>query len=167
MKEIYLAGGCFWGLQKYFDVVTGVVSTEAGYANGKTQNPTYREVCSGSGHAEAVRVQYDESKISLVFLLELFYEAIDPLAINRQGGDIGIQYRSGIYYIDSNDQPVIKASLHELQKKYREPIAIEVAPLWHYTAAEEQHQAYLDKNPGGYCHIGQDKIQKAKGAQPS
>ncbi len=164
-KEIYLAGGCFWGTEKYLDNITGVLYTEVGYANGSTKNPTYEELCnSNTGHAEAVKVEYDDNKISLTYLLDLYYDVINPVSINRQGGDIGSQYRTGIYYTEDSDETVILASIFELQKKYNEKIAIEVKPLINYNKAEEYHQKYLDKNPNGYCHIGADKFEKAKRA---
>jgi len=160
-----LAGGCFWGLEEYLKSIRGVASTKVGYANGKTENPTYQEVCyNGTGHAEAVKIIFDEKVLPLDFLLELFYEAIDPTTLNRQGGDTGTQYRTGIYYTDLNDLPVIKHSLENLQKKYNEPIAIEALPLSNFYDAEEYHQKYLDKNPSGYCHIGKDKFKKAASA---
>jgi len=162
MAEIYLAGGCFWGLEKYIASIHGVESTEVGYANGKTDNPTYKEVCyNNTGHAETVRVVYDPGVIPLEFLLELFYEAIDPVSVNRQGPDVGVQYRSGIYYVDENDLPVIQTSLTKLQKRFDKPVTVELMPLKNYSRAEEYHQKYLDKNPGGYCHIGDEKFIKA------
>ena len=164
-KEIYLAGGCFWGTEKYLGNIPGILSTEVGYANGNTENPTYEQVCYHStGHAEAVKVEYDDSVIGLPFILQLYYDVINPVSINRQGGDVGSQYRTGIYYVDEKDEPVIRASIDELQKKYKEKIAIEVMPLKQYSRAEEYHQKYLDKNPGGYCHIGTDKFEKAEKA---
>ncbi len=164
-KEIYLAGGCFWGTEKYLGNIPGILSTEVGYANGNTENPTYEQVCYHStGHAEAVKVEYDDSVIGLPFILQLYYDVINPVSINRQGGDVGSQYRTGIYYVDEKDEPVIGASIDELQKKYKEKIAIEVMPLKQYSRAEEYHQKYLDKNPGGYCHIGTDKFEKAEKA---
>lgn len=167
-KEIYLAAGCFWGAQKYFDLIAGVLATDVGYANGNTENPTYEEVCrNNTGHAETIHIFYDSSVLPLSFLLNLFYDVIDPTAVNRQGGDIGTQYRTGIYYTDSSDLPIIQKSIEKLSKKYKQPIAIEVAPLNNYFSAEEYHQNYLDKNPGGYCHIGADKFQKAAQAKPS
>ena len=166
LKEIYLAGGCFWGIEKYLSVIKGVVSTETGYANGSTSNPSYEEVCrKGTGHAETVRVLYRPDEVSLKFLLKLFYDVIDPLAKNRQGNDIGTQYRTGIYYKDLQDREVIEDSLAELQKNYKQPIAVELEPLQNYCTAEEYHQKYLDKNPGGYCHIGKDSFEKAKQAR--
>ncbi len=162
-KELYLAGGCFWGTQKYLDHVRGVESTQVGYANGNTQNPTYQEVCSkNTGHAETVKVEYEDSIVSLHFLLEMYYDVIDPTSINRQGGDTGSQYRTGIYYVDPKDESIIKHSIMDLQKNYDEKIAIEVKPLTQYFIAEEYHQKYLDKNPGGYCHIRPDKFLKAE-----
>lgn len=159
--EIYLAGGCFWGSQKYLSLINGVVLTEVGYANGKINNPTYEEVCSGSGHAEVVKVTYDENIISLSFLLDLFYESINPVSVNRQGGDTGIQYRTGIYYENENDLPIINKSIQNLQNRFDKLIAIEVKPLENYYKAEEYHQKYLDKNPLGYCHIGEKTFEKA------
>lgn len=165
MSEIYLAGGCFWGTEKYIASIHGVLSTEVGYANGKTLNPTYEEVCTNNtGHAETVHVVYDPGIVSLEFLLELYYEAIDPTSYNRQGGDFGIQYRTGIYYVDDKDLPVIESSISKLQKRIDKPIAIEVKRLENFSPAEEYHQKYLDKNPAGYCHIGRSKIEKAANA---
>lgn len=162
MSEIYLAGGCFWGSEKYFASIRGVLSTEVGYANGRTENPTYEEVCRhNTGHAEAVRVVYDANALTLAFLLQLYYESIDPVSVNRQGGDRGTQYRTGIYYVDTQDLPVIEASIARLQARYAQPIAIEVAPLQNFYPAEEYHQNYLDKNPGGYCHISPAKFERA------
>lgn len=164
-KEIYLAGGCFWGTEKYLENIPGILTTEVGYANGNTDNPTYEEVCyNNTGHAETVKVEYDDDRIGLIYILELYYDVINPVSINRQGGDVGSQYRTGIYYVDDRDEAVIQGSIDELQKKYKEKIAIEVKPLINYYKAEEYHQKYLDKNPDGYCHIGADKFEKAKKA---
>lgn len=162
LSEIYLAGGCFWGTEKYLSSIQGVLSTQVGYANGETENPTYEEVCyRNTGHAEAVRVVYDAKILPLAFLLTLYYDAIDPVSVNRQGGDHGTQYRTGIYYIDDRDLPVIERSIAQLQVRYDQPIAIEVAPLRNFSLAEAYHQKYLDKNPGGYCHISTAKFEKA------
>ncbi|HNX14942.1 MAG TPA: peptide-methionine (R)-S-oxide reductase MsrB [Oscillospiraceae bacterium] len=162
MAEIYLAGGCFWGMEKYIASVRGVQATEVGYANGKTTNPTYQEVCyNDTGHAETVKVVYDPKIVSLGFLLELYYSAIDPTSVNRQGNDVGTQYRTGIYYIDEADFQVIKQSILKLQKRLEKPVAIEVKPLENFYFAEDNHQKYLDKNPGGYCHIKPEKFEKA------
>ncbi len=166
VSEIYLAGGCFWGSEKYLASLPGVAATQVGYANGNTQNPTYEQVChENTGHAETVRVQYDPAILPLDFLLELYYESVDPLSHNRQGNDVGAQYRTGIYYVDPADLPIIERSLANLQARYKKRIAIEATPLLNFTPAEAYHQKYLDKNPGGYCHIGPDKIQKAAQAR--
>lgn len=153
-REIFLAGGCFWGLERYVSLLPGVLETEAGYANGSTPSPSYEDVCSGeTGHAETVRVCYDDGRIGLPFLLERFYDAIDPTSLNRQGSDIGEQYRSGIYYADGSDREIIETSLRDLQKRQVKPVAVECKPLENFWPAEEYHQKYLEKNPGGYCHI--------------
>lgn len=163
-KEIFLAGGCFWGTEKYLSLVKGVVSTDVGYANGNTENPSYEQVChSNTGHAETVRVKFDPKDISLEKILTLYYDVINPTTVNRQGNDIGAQYRTGIYYTDHEDRERIEQSILELQKEYDKPIAIEVKPLENYYLAEEYHQKYLDKNPEGYCHIGNDKFEKVQG----
>ena len=154
MKEVYLAGGCFWGLQAFFDLRNGVIETIAGYANGNTKNPAYEQVCTNkTGYAETVFIKYDESKITLNKILEDFWKVIDPTLLNRQGGDIGTQYRTGIYYKDEKDLDIIRDSLENEQKKYRKPIVTEVEKLKNFYKAEEYHQKYLKKNPNGYCHI--------------
>jgi peptide methionine sulfoxide reductase msrA/msrB len=165
MAEIYLAGGCFWGMEKYIASVRGVLATEVGYANGKTERPTYEDVCrKNTGHAETVRVEYDPAALALDFLLALYFDAIDPTSLNRQGGDEGTQYRTGIYYTDGADRPAIERAVADLQKRYDRPVVIEVAPLANFYPAEEYHQKYLDKNPGGYCHIPQAKFAEAAAA---
>lgn len=161
-KEIVLAGGCFWGTEKYLETITGVLETEVGYANGAKPLVTYEEVCRGSGHAEAVRVWYDEEVLSLEQLLKEFYFSIDPTSLGRQGMDIGIQYRTGIYFTEKQQEEIAKESIKELQKKYDAPIVVEVLPLKQYCPAEEYHQKYLTKNPNGYCHINFKKIAKEK-----
>ncbi|MGI6239197.1 MAG: peptide-methionine (R)-S-oxide reductase MsrB [Christensenellales bacterium] len=166
MNEIYLAGGCFWGTQKYLSLVPGVHATEAGYANGAGEHPSYEEVCEGSGHAEVVRVKYDARVLPLGELLELFYESIDPTSVNRQGGDVGRQYRTGIYYTDPADESAIRRSLKSLENRLGARVAIECKPLENYAPAEENHQDYLDKNPGGYCHIPARLMRHAAGYQP-
>ena len=155
MKEIYLAGGCFWGLEKYLGGIGGVTDTLVGYANGSTESPRYEEVCTGTtGHAETVRVQYDEVALPLPALLDLFFQAIDPTAVNRQGPDRGTQYRTGIYFTAPEDAPLIEQALDKQQKRHRRPLVVEAQPLQNFWPAEAYHQRYLDKNPGGYCHIG-------------
>lgn len=153
MKTIYLAGGCFWGLQKFIDQFDGVTRTEVGYANGPDRAPTYREVCASSGHAETVLVEFDEEKIGAEQLLRFYFMVIDPLSVNRQGADRGIQYRTGIYYTDADLLPAIRKVYDEVEAKAGAPLAVEVEPLRNFYSAEEYHQKYLDKNPGGYCHI--------------
>ena len=153
MKTIYLAGGCFWGTQKFLDQFPGVLETETGYANGSTDHPSYRDVCQGSGHAETVRVVYDESVLSLDQLLDYYFMSIDPLSVNRQGGDTGIQYRTGIYYEDDSLLPGIQKAWDRKAAQAGQDLAVEVLPLDRFWPAEEYHQKYLDKNPGGYCHI--------------
>ena len=152
-KTIYLAGGCFWGLQKYFDQFAGVISTEVGYANGPDTAPSYEDVCNDSGHAETVRIVYDDTVIDLKELLQKYFLVIDPLSVNRQGHDTGIQYRTGIYYTDESQLPVIWEVFDEVQAKAGQKLAVVVEPLKNFFSAEEYHQKYLDKNPGGYCHI--------------
>ncbi len=153
-REIWLAGGCFWGLEAYLDKLKGVVHTNVGYANGNTENPSYEQVCGGNtGHAETVYVQYDPKQIDLATLLTYFFKVVDPTSVNRQGNDWGSQYRSGIYYKDAADKAIIDQVIAQERKKYTAAIATEVLPLRNYCAAEEYHQKYLDKNPHGYCHI--------------
>ena len=154
MKEIYLAGGGFWGTEHYFKQIRGVTATEVGFANGRIKNPSYRQVCTeDTGFAETVRITYDPATIGLELLLELYFKAIDPLSFERQGEDCGNQYRTGVYYTDTEDLPVIEKVFREEQRKYEEPLAVEMLPLQNFYPAEEYHQDYLDKNPGGYCHL--------------
>ena len=162
MQVIYLAGGCFWGAQKFFDQFDGVVRTEVGYANGPDKAPSYEDVCSDSGHAETVLVEFDEARISLEQILKYYFMVIDPVSVNRQGHDIGIQYRTGIYYTDEGQLPVIKKVYDEEEKSAGTSFAVEVKPLANFFAAEEYHQKYLDKNPGGYCHIPAAMLNLAK-----
>ena len=153
MQTIYLAGGCFWGVQKYFDQFDGVLATEVGYANGPEEAPSYRDVCNSSGHAETVKIEYDPEVISLTELLGYYFMVIDPLSINRQGNDRGVQYRTGIYYTDESQLPEIKTVYREQEEKAGAKLAVEMEPLKNFYTAEEYHQKYLDKNPNGYCHI--------------
>ena len=163
MRSIYLAGGCFWGMQKFFDQFEGVLSTEVGYANGPDRPPTYQEVCRNSGHAETVRIDYDEGKLSLDKLLELYFLVIDPLSVNKQGGDEGIQYRTGVYYTNPDQLSMIQAAFEKEAAKVGSPLAVELLPLQNFFPAEEYHQKYLDKNPGGYCHIPQRMMHLDQG----
>ena len=150
---IYLAGGCFWGVQRYIDSIPGVIETTVGYANGPTYPISYEEVKKGSGHAEVCKVVFDRDALSMETLLNAFLSVIDPLAVNHQGEDEGIQYRTGIYYTDECDIPVISAVLEALNAKLGTTHALEFLPLAGFCPAEEYHQKYLEKNPGGYCHI--------------
>ena len=164
MNTIYLAGGCFWGIQKYFDQFNGVIATEAGYANGPDQEPNYHDVCQGSGHAETVKIDYDSDVISLTDLLHYYFMIIDPLSINKQGNDKGLQYRTGIYYTEENQLSEIETVYKEQEEKAGSKLAVEVEPLKSFYSAEEYHQKYLDKNPYGYCHIPRSmfKLQQKK-----
>lgn len=154
MNTIYLAGGCFWGVEGYFKRIEGVEGTTCGYANGRTDNPSYEDVCRhDTGHAETVKVDFDDEVISLEDLLIYYFRIIDPVSVNKQGNDVGTQYRTGIYYSDESQLPVIKAAIEREQRKYNEKIAVEVLPIENFYSAEEYHQDYLDKNPNGYCHI--------------
>lgn len=153
-KEIYFAGGCFWGTQHYFKQIRGVISTEAGYANGTTPNPTYEEVYTdATGYAETVRVIYDDEVVSLEFLVKMFFRSIDPTSLNRQGNDVGTRYRTGVYYTSDDDLTIIRRVVDGVAASIDEPLAVEVRPLENFYSAEEYHQDYLDKNPRGYCHI--------------
>ena len=155
MKTIYLAGGCFWGLQKFLDQFDGITETEAGYANGPDDcgNPSYEDVCRSSGHAETVRVEFDEEVMPVQRLLERYFMVIDPVSVNRQGNDRGVQYRTGIYYTDTDIGLMAEEYCSGVSEKIGQPVAVEVLPLRNYFRAEEYHQKYLDKNPHGYCHI--------------
>ena len=161
MKQtIYLAGGCFWGVQEYYDRLKGVLSTKAGYANGKKENPTYQEVRSqATGHAETVEVVFNDEVISLKTLLEHFLRFVDPYAVNRQAHDIGTQYRSGVYYVSEDQAKITKAYFDSvLNPGY----AIEIKPIACFYDAEEYHQDYLKKNPEGYCHVNLGLIKKSE-----
>jgi len=163
MEKIYLAGGCFWGTQYFFSLVPGVIMTKVGYANGTKENPSYEEVCSKQyNFAETVEVTYDEDKIQLNIILQKFFLTINPTSLNKQGGDIGLQYRTGIYYLDEKTKSIASAELNHLQKKYKDKIQIELLPLDNFYNAEEYHQDYLYKNPKGYCHIPYEVFKKAK-----
>ena len=152
MAEIYLAGGCFWGLEEYFSRITGVIDTTVGYANGQVESTNY-QLIHQTDHAETVQVTYDENLLSLREILLYYFRVVDPLSINKQGNDIGRQYRTGIYYTNDTDVPVINEVVKEQERRFGQKIAVEVEPLRHYVLAEDYHQDYLKKNPGGYCHI--------------
>lgn len=152
--DLWFAAGCFWGAEKYFKLIDGVLFTEVGYANGNTENPTYKQVYTDTtGYAETVRVCYDPSVLPLEDLLRDYFCAIDPLSVNRQGEDEGTRYRTGIYYSDPEDLPAVRKVYEEVQSTYGVPIAVEVDKLRNFYAAEDRHQDYLVKNPDGYCHL--------------
>lgn len=162
MKTIYLAGGCFWGTEKFFRQFEGIKETTVGYANGEKANPTYEEVCNDSGHAETVKIEYDENVISTSEILDYYFMVIDPTSVNKQGEDTGIQYRTGIYYEDNSLVSDIETAVEKETEKVGQPLAVEVMPLKNFYKAEEYHQDYLDKNPGGYCHINPALMNIAK-----
>ena len=162
MKTIYLAGGCFWGTEHYMNQFEGVVETVVGYANGNVADPAYEEVYTDkTGHVECVKVIYDDEMISLATLCRLFFRSIDPLLLNRQGGDIGTRYRTGIYWNDTDDQAVVEEVYAEIQRKYNEPLVVEKSPLKCFYSAEEYHQKYLVKNPESYCHLSLSTLKSA------
>lgn len=153
-KEIYLAGGCFWGTQAYFDMVKGVIKTEVGYANGILENPTYEQVCTGAtGFAETTKIIYNPEIINLYQILEHYFRTIDPTSLNKQGGDIGTQYRTGIYTQNLDDRKVVQDFFEIVKVNFDKEIVVEDKLLKNYYVAEEYHQNYLEKNPGGYCHV--------------
>lgn len=164
-REIYLAGGCFWGLEEYFSRIKGVTQTIVGYANGETDNPTYEDVkLSTTGYAETVLVRYDQTKVSLPFIIDMYLKVVDPYSVNQQGGDTGPQYRTGIYFTDASEEDLILGILHQLEASSNQKVAIECEPLRNFYNAEQYHQNYLKKNPHGYCHIGADMFQIADNA---
>ena len=164
-KEIYLAGGCFWGTEHYFKQIRGVVETEVGFANGHLDNPSYKQVKAGdTGFAETVRIKYDPEVVSLELLLDLYFKSIDPLSLNKQGEDEGTQYRTGIYYTDAEDLDVIDRVYSAVEQAAGQSLAVEKLPLQNFFTAEEYHQDYLDKNPTGYCHLPAALFEFARNA---
>ena len=154
MKEIYLAGGCFWGAEHYFRNIEGVVDSEVGFANGDVPAPTYEQVYTDTtGYAETVRVVYDPERLPLAELVEDYFQAIDPLSVNKQGEDSGTRYRTGVYYKTPEDLEAIKPVFDKVTREYGEPLAVELEPLRNFYAADGRHQDYLVKNPDGYCHL--------------
>lgn len=165
MSEIYLAGGCFWGAQHYLRQINGVGATCVGYANGNTENPTYKEVYTDTtGYAETVRVEYNPDIIGLELLLRLYFDSIDPTSLNKQGDDEGTRYRTGIYYTSTADLPTIRKVYAEVEERIGEPLAVEVEPLRGFYPAEEYHQDYLINNPSGYCHLPKALFEYARKA---
>jgi peptide-methionine (S)-S-oxide reductase len=147
--------GCFWGVEYVFERVPGVLQTEVGYAGGHTENPTYRDVCShGTGHAEVLRIEFDPSVVSFEQLLEVFWAMHDPTQVNRQGPDVGDQYRSAIFTDSDEQQRAAEASRDAAQAKFDRPIATEITPAGPFWSAEDYHQRYYDKNGHEpYCHV--------------
>jgi len=160
LEDLYLAGGCFWGLEAYMARIYGVYDVTSGYANGDTENPSYEDlIFKGSGHAETVHVRYDPNRVDIETLMTYYLKVVDPTSLNKQGNDRGSQYRTGIYYTDEKELPLIQAKLEKEQMKYEKEIVIEVQPLVHYYLAEDYHQDYLEKNPNGYCHIDLNEVK--------
>lgn len=164
-REIYFAGGCFWGTEHFLKQIRGVEATQVGYANGTIDNPTYEQVCQdNTGFAETVKVIYDPQVVSLDLLIDLFFKTIDPTMLNRQGNDRGSQYRTGIFYTNPADLSEIEIDVKAQARNYSKPLLVEVKPLKNFYPAENYHQDYLDKNPGGYCHIDPALFELAKKA---
>lgn len=162
LQTIYLAGGCFWGIEAYMERIVGVQNVTVGYANGKGENPTYEDVVRGDrGFAETAEVKYDPARIPLSELLTDYFKVINPTSVNKQGNDVGINYRTGVYYSNEADLAVINDIVAKEQKKYTKKIVTEVLPLTNYYLAEEYHQNYLDKNPDGYCHVDLSVLDEA------
>lgn len=163
MKEIYFAGGCFWGTEHYLKQFEGVLETTVGYANGNIPNPTYEQVYTDTtGYVECVKVVYDPEVISLATLTRLFFKSIDPLLKDRQGGDIGTRYRTGIYWTEAEDSSVVERVYNEVQERYSQPLVVEKSPLECFYPGELYHQDYLDKTPVGYCHLSFITLQSAR-----
>ena len=163
MFKIYLAGGCFWGMQKLMDEIRGITKTEVGYANGLDKKlADYQTICQGhTGFRETIEIVYDPIKISLESLLKIYFEVIDPTVKNQQGDDVGSQYQTGIYYIDNWQKEIIDNVIKTVRLEY-DQFYVEITPLKNFYTAEEYHQKYLKKNPGGYCHIDFSKIAEIK-----
>ncbi len=175
LKTIYLAGGCFWGVEEYMSRIAGVYDATSGYANGKTENPSYQDVLyKDTGHAETVRVVYDPEQVTLEELLDKLYKVVDPTSLNQQGNDVGTQYRTGIYYVHEEDKTVVDEYIQKLQANYTATVVVENQPLDNFYLAEDYHQDYLKKNPNGYCHINlnhagniEDEIAKQEYTVPT
>lgn len=165
-KDIYFAGGCFWGTEHFFKQIEGVTFTETGYANGNTPDPTYRQVYTDTtGYAETVHVEYDSEVIELDFLVRMFFKAIDPTSLNKQGEDVGTRYRTGIYYTDAEELPEIRKIYEQVQEEYVSPLVVELEPLKNFHPAEDYHQDYLENNPDGYCHLPLELFEFARKAR--
>ena len=161
MKQIVLAGGCFWGVEAYFKRIKGIIQTKVGYTDGTTINPSYQEVRTGrTYHVEACELIYDEQVKKKKKILKHLFSIIDPTVLNRQGNDVGTQYRTGIYYEDESDAQVIRDFIQKEQANYEQMIVVEVKKQTTFYDAEEFHQDYLTKNPMGYCHVNLYRIPK-------
>ena len=164
VRDLWFAAGCFWGAEKYFKLIDGVVFAEVGYANGNTENPTYKQVYTDTtGYAETVHIRFDSSRISAGELTALFLKAIDPLSLNKQGEDEGTRYRTGIYYAPGTPLEEIRHEMASVEAALGAPLAVELLPLKNFVRAEDYHQDYLDKNPGGYCHLTPEIFAIASG----
>jgi len=155
-QKATFAAGCFWGIEKYFGEIEGVLSTRVGYTGGTVPNPGYELVCSGkTGHAEAIEIGYDPARVSYGYLLEFFFTHHDPTQVNRQGNDVGTQYRSAIFYHTPDQEKSARAAKAALEKAgvFNKPVATEITAAPAFYSAEDYHQKYLQKNPNGYCHI--------------
>lgn len=160
MKKIVIAGGCFWGVEAYFKLIPGIKETKVGYANSIRENPSYEEVCSGETNAvEAVKLTYNPKVITLEKILHYLFRIIDPTSLNKQGGDQGTQYRTGVYYFDEGEKAIIANALLMLQKEYKAKVVVENKPLLNFYDAELYHQDYLTKNPYGYCHVNLNDLK--------
>ena len=156
MKEIYLAGGCFWGLEEYFSRINGVEDAVSGYANGKVETTNY-QLIHDTDHAETVKITYDAKVVSLREILLYYFRVIDPLSVNKQGNDVGRQYRTGIYYQNDEDKEIVEQVVAEKEEQLGKKVAIERENLRNFVVAEDYHQDYLKKHPNGYCHIDVNK----------
>lgn len=163
VKEIYFAAGCFWGTEKLFQDLDGVLDAESGYANGRADIvPDYKRVCAGdTDYRETVKVLYDPAQVSLEQLLQAYFYVVDPTVENRQGADVGTQYQTGIYYTDEDSGEIVRAYT-KMEAPKHPAFLVEIGPLARFYPAEEYHQNYLDKNPGGYCHIPSWEFQEVK-----
>lgn len=158
MKAIF-AAGCFWGIQFYFDEVPGVTSSVVGYTGGQTQNPTYEEVCSHTtGHAEAVELEFDPGQVSYEVLVRHFFRLHDPTQLNRQGPDVGDQYRSAIFYVDDEQKTVAEQVRDEIQVKSNDPVVTQIVPAEVFYPAEDYHQKFTERTGRGMCHIAYEPI---------
>ncbi len=154
MAKAVFAAGCFWGVQFYFDQIPGVISSVAGYTGGHTENPSYEDVCAHTtGHAEAVGIEFDPEKVTYETLVHQFFRMHDPTQLNRQGPDIGDNYRSAIFYADDEQQKIAERVRDELATNFKQPIVTEISPAKVFYEAEDYHQKYTEKTGRGMCHI--------------